>query len=516
MKKLTALLLVMVMSMSVFCACGKNATESGSSNQEEKQTSGGSVIVGITNDMDSLDPHKAVAAGTLEVLYNVFDGLVKVDSDGTMQPAIAESYEVSEDATSITFVLRDDVYFHNGDKVEAEDVIYSLKRVAGLLDESDDTIKLITAFSIISDITESTTEDGKSQIVVSLSEPNSELIYYFNTAIIPADYEDQETAPVGAGPFKFVSYSPMEEIVLEKNNDYYGTKAYLDQVTFKIYSSTDDAFMELLSGSVDIYPYLSVDEADQLEGTMNIISGAQSLVQGLYLNNADPLLSDVRVRQAINYAIDREELDLLLTGGYSSLLETCMFPTFKDYYNDDTTTYYTHDVDKARELLTEAGYPDGIDITITIPSNYQFHVSTGEVLVSQLAEAGINATIEQVDWSTWLSDVYVGENYQTTIIGLDATMAPGDVLARYQSTHEKNFVNYENEEYDAAYTEALNAVDLETKAAAYKKCQQLLTEDAASAFLMAPSLTVAINPKLGGYTFYPIYFMDMSKVYWIE
>ena len=513
MKKHLFFSMLLILAMAVLCGCGD------STKSEKESTgassSGGSVIVGITNDMDSLDPHKAVAAGTREVLYNIFEGLVKADENGVMQPAIASEYAISEDALTYTFTLRDGVKFHNGEEVTAEDVIYSLNRAAGFLDDAEE-IKVVSAFSIISDITEQTAEDGSTQIVVTLSEPNTELIYYFDSAIIPADYADQETAPVGTGPFKFVSYSAMESVVLEKNEDYYGTPAYLDEVTFQIYASVDDAFTELLAGSIDIFPYISYDQSVQLTDNYNIEVGQQSLAEGLYLNNEDEVLSDVRVRQALSYAIDFEEIDEIVTGGVSAELKTAMFPTFKEYYNEETESYYEHDAEKAKELLAEAGYEDGLDLEITIPNNYQLHVSIAEILVDQLKDAGINATIKEVDWSTWLQDVYADRNYQATVIALDATLAPGNVLRYYYSESSSCFTNFNDADFDALYESAVNAVDQDEKVDLYKEAQLYLTENAASTYIMCPSIMVAVSKDLEGYTFYPIYVQDMSKVHFVE
>lgn len=504
MKKHTFAILLLVMISVVLCGCGGGTKEK--EKKDADQTSGGTVVVGITNDMDSLDPHKAVAAGTGEVLYNIFDGLVKADENGVMQPALASEFAISEDALTYTFKLRDGVKFHNGKEVTADDVIYSIKRVAGMLDEKD--IKVISAFSVIKDITAGS--DGK-EVVVSLSEPNTELIYYFNTAIIPADYDGQESSPVGAGPFKFVSYSPMESVVVERFDDYYGEKPALDGATFKIYASVDDAFMELLAGGIDIFPYLSYDQTQQLGEEYTIETGQQSLAEGLYLNNEYEPLSDVRVRQALSYAVDFEEIDKVVTGGVSHTLKTAMFPTFKEYYDDTTESYYPHDTEKAKALLKDAGYED-LALEITIPNNYQLHISIAEILVDQLAKAGIKATVKQVDWSTWLSDVYAGHNYQATVIALDATMAPADVLRYYRSGHRSNFVNFNHDEFDKLYDSALAAVDQEEKVKLYKQCENYLTENAASVYLMSPSIMVAVSSKLEGYTFYPIYVQDLSRI----
>ena len=140
-------------------------------------------------------------------------------------------------------------------------------------------------------------------------------------------------------------------------------------------------------------------------------------------------------------------------------------------------------------------------------------VKTGQVIVSQLAKVGIKAEIQLVDWSTWLSDVYVGRDHDATIIGLDAQMAPSDVMRFYPTESGKNFMNYSNAQFDEVFAKAKAAVDENEKAELYKQCEKILTEDAAAAYIQSPAQLVAVNPKLGGYTFYPIYVQDMSSVY---
>ena len=278
------------------------AVLSGCSGGRQEEPSDG-IIVGITQDLDSLDPHKAVAAGTKEVLYNIFEGLVKPDKDGNLIPAVAESYDISPDGKEYTFVLRDGVKFHNGDTVTAEDVIYSLKRCSGLLTPADPGVVVEAAFSVISDIVKA---DEKT-IQVILDEPNTELMGYFTCSIIPEDYTEQDTKPVGTGPYCFESYTPLTSLVITKNEDYYGEgKAQIDRVTFKISANTDAAFMELMAGAIDIFPYLTQEQASQLESKYTILEGSMNLVQALFLNHASEPFDDPLVRQALCYATDRQ------------------------------------------------------------------------------------------------------------------------------------------------------------------------------------------------------------------
>lgn len=506
MKKLLLFMMLLVNAVAL-CAC-KGDTEKPQNNDGGVKY-GGEIVVGITQDLDSLDPHKAVAAGTKEVLYNIFEGLIKVDKDGNFIPAVAESYEISQDSMKYSFKLRPNVKFHNGKTVTAEDVIYSLKRVAGMLETSDPEVPVVSAFSIISEINKTT--DG---IEVVLKEPNSELIGFFTSSIIPCDYDNQAKAPVGTGPFKFVSYEPLVSFIVEKNNDYYvnGTP-YLDKVTFRITSGNDAAFLELMAGSIDIFPYLTNEQAVQLNGKFDIESGTMNLVQALFLNNKVKPFDDPKVRQAICYALDRNEIINVVAGGKGEIVGTNMFPSFSKYYDASLTSTYNTDIEKAKQLLADAGYPDGISFTISVPSNYDFHVKTSQVIVSQLAKAGINAEIKLVEWASWLSDIYAGRDYEATVVGLDSQLAPSDVLRFYPSTSSKNFVNYSNPKFDEVYEKAKKAVDENEKAAYYRELEGILTADAASAYIQSPAQLVAINPKLGGYTFYPIYVQDMSCIY---
>ncbi len=501
MKKFLFAALLILVSAAVLIGCKKGGT---------KKTKG-SVVVGITQDLDSLDPHKAVAAGTKEVLYNIFEGLVKPDRDGNLVPAVAESYKISEDGMTYTFVLRKGVKFHNGKEVTAEDVIYSLKRCAGMLETSDPEVQVVAALSVISDIT-TRNENGVDTITVSLKEPNTELIGYLTCSIIPKDYTEQAKKPVGTGPFRFVSYTPMTSLVMEKNQDYYGNKAYLDKVTFAISESTDAAFLKLQAEQIDIFPYLTSDQAAQLKDSFNIEVGEMSLVQALFLNNKVKPFDSKEVRQAMCLAVDRDDILAILNDGAGKKIGSGVYAGFGAYFNDSCTNTYGYNVEKAKELLAKAGYPDGFTFTCVVPSNYSYHVQTAQVIASQLQKVGITMKIQMIEWASWLSDVYQGHNFEATIIGLDSQLAPSDILKYYIGGTKKNFINYESEEFDRLYNEAIATTDQAKKKELYDRAQKCLADDAASVFLQSPSLMVAVSKSLTGYTFYPVYVQDMSTI----
>ncbi|MBP3568168.1 MAG: ABC transporter substrate-binding protein [Lachnospiraceae bacterium] len=514
MKRKLLLALLLFSMTTALCAC-KGGTDKGDTPGDISSgtpANGGEIVVGITQDLDSLDPHIAVAAGTDEVLFNIFEGLIKPDKDGNFVEAVAEKYVISEDAMTYTFTLRENVKFHNGDTVTVDDVVYSLKRCAGLLDVQDPNVLVDSALS--RSIKEIVVVDSKT-VELKLHAANTELLPYLTCAIIPCDYDAQATSPVGTGPFKFVSYAPLESFIIEKNADYYGTPAYLDKVTFKIYANSDAAFLELMAGNVHIFPYLTDEQATQLSDKYSIEVGTMNLVQALFLNNGVAPFDDVRVRTAICHAVNRQEILDMLSGGRGTIINSGMTPGLASYYNNDVAGY-SYSVEKAKQLLADAGYADGLEITITVPSNYQYHMDTAQVIVEQLKKVGVTAKIEPVEWATWLSDVYKGRDYQATVVGLDFNLAPSDVVKRYQSTASNNFVNYVNEAYDTTFAKALAAVDEQEKIAAYKELQKLLFDDAASVYIQDPALLTAVSKELGGYTFYPVYVQDMSLVYFVK
>lgn len=521
MKKIRQILLVVtaLVVVGAFAACGQaNPTPTTSGGEGESQaaaetTAGGStstnsensnsVVVGMSQELDSLDPHSAEGAGTREVLFNLFEGLIKPTASGELEPAVASDYEVAEDAASITFTLRDGITFSDGTPVTVEDVKYSLDRYADVQGSG----------SAFSDYKETVLVDDKT-VQVNLTQPNSEFIFGLTCAIIPESNDaNVATAPIGTGPFKFVSCEPGEALVVEKNENYWKEGLpYLDEVTFKLVDDADMAVSQLTAGTIDIYQHLTADQASTVGDGFDILEGSEKMVQALFLNNAQAPFDDVRVRQAICYAIDRDMVNDMVFEGRSHLLGTNMIPSYEKYYNADTENVYARDIEKAKALLEEAGQT-GLTFTIKVPNNYQPHIDTAQVLVENLKEAGINAEIDLIDWTSWLSDVYTDRNYQSTVIAVDNRfLAPSTWFNKNISTGDNNFTNYSNPEFDAEYEAALAEIDTDKKVEHYFKLQEILTADAASAYIEDPAVLVAVNSKLEGYEFYPISAQDMSLV----
>ncbi|MBQ8974948.1 MAG: ABC transporter substrate-binding protein [Oscillospiraceae bacterium] len=519
-KRILALFLCALLVTGVLGGCSSatkpnNAdSNTGNSSLAENNNSAGhanEITVGIAQDLgDSLDPYQMAAAGTREVMFNVYEGLVKTDSDGNLNEAVASEYSISDDGLTYTFTLREGVKFHNGQTVTAEDVLYSFDTCAA----TDVDTSLVAALSNVADKTVS--DDGK--IVVTLSERDNNFITYVSSVyIVPRDYADQSTAPVGTGPFKFVSRSVQQNIILDKNEDYYGTPAKLDRVTYKIYANATALVTALDSGSIDLVSHLTSDQAAGLSGEYEVLEGTMNLVQALYLNNAVAPFDNELVRQALCYAIDVDGLLALTSDGHGTKVGSSMYPNFGKYFDASLADKYGYDPDKAKELLTQAGYANGFSFKITVPSNYTPHVQTAEAICEQLATVGVTASLDLVEWDTWLERVYSNRQFETTVIGFDASSMTADaMLARWMSGSSKNMINYSNPDYDSVMAKAQASTDDGEQTALYKQALEILADTAANVYIQDMADFVAIKTNLKGYEFYPIYVMDMSTLYWAD
>ena len=505
-----ALAFLLAALLLTLAACGKHeGGKEPDAGADAGRAGENSLVIGVAQDLDeSLDPHYAVAAGTREVMFNVFEGLLKPDRNGNLVPAIAESVNVEENGTVVKITLRSGVKFHNGATVTMRDVWYSLDRVRGA-DGKEALLPALTAIDTVE-------TPSDAELVLRLAEAQPELTSYLTFAIIPADYTEQATKPVGTGPYRFVERVVLERVVLERFDDYWGEKASIERVTFRVIENAEGLLLGLQSGALDLVNHLTVTQAASVDKTkFDLEEGTMNLVQALYLNNAVKPFDDVRVRQALCYGVDRNEILSLAFDGRGTLLGSSMYPAFTKYFDDSLTNYYTYDPAKAKELLAEAGYPDGFEMKITVPSNYQPHMDTAEVLVQLLGKIGVKAKIEPVEWSVWVDRVYTKRDFESTVIGVDASsMTARAMLERFVSDYGKNFINYKNDEYDRLFAEAQNTFDDAQQTAVYKKMERNLTENAASLYIQDLADMVAVRKGLTGLRFYPVYVLDVAALSW--
>lgn len=502
---------VFAVSTMLLAGCASNSsTESNNGNStsgtnttntqetEETAKSGGVVRIAVATEVDNLDPYQSAATDTSSMMDNVFDGLLDTDETGELIPNLAKSYAISEDNLTYTFSLQEGVKFHDGSDFTAEDVVYSYSKLAGL--ETGEPMS--SKFAVV----EAVEAKSDYEVTVTLKEVDSSFLARNIVAIVPSDYEEQSTKPIGAGPFKFKEYKAGQELVLVKNEDYYleGKVPKVDEVQFKMMPDAQSSILAMQAGEIDVLPGVSEQGLQQLGDSVEVVSGPQNMVQLMALNNSFGPLQDVRVRQAINYAVDKDVIINTVAEGKATKLGSNFSPAMDFYFEKGLEDYYSPNIEKAKELLAEAGYADGFDLQLTVPSDYQFHVDTAQMLANQLKEININVEIEPIEFSTWLERVYTNAEYESTVISFTGKLDPFEVVGRFVSTYPKNFMKFNDSTFDEVIAKAIKETDENAKAELYKEAQRILTEQAASVFIMDPNRSIAMANGLTGFKMYPV------------
>lgn len=265
--------------------------------------------------------------------------------------------------------------------------------------------------------------------------------------------------------------------------------------------------------TLDMVVHLPNTLLGEVENEFTVHQNTMNIVQALYLNNAVEPFDNELVRQAMYYAIDVDEIIEFVCSGAGVATGTSMYPAQSKYFMPELAENYQKDVEKAKELLAQAGYPDGFTMTITAPSNYAQHMDTAMVLIEQLKAVGITAELIPVEWQSWVDDVYRGRNYQSTVCGIAADdMTAREMLVRYMSDNRKNFIAFSDPEYDEVMAQAMASTDDAEQTALYKRAQEILNERAASLWLQDACELVVMNPELEGFTFYRTYVIDMAAI----
>jgi peptide/nickel transport system substrate-binding protein len=512
-----AALPALLVLLSLFAACSRNREPERSGGKAEifigpaeTPLEGGELRFGLTTEPATLDPlNPANTADGRSILFNVFEGLVKPDSQGRLLPAAAESWTLEEEGRVYVFSLREGLLFHDGKPVTPEDVKFTLDAAARAGFEGFTRIENVETV-------------GSRIIRVSLKEPDPDFLPYITVGIVPENNPDREKNAVGTGPFKIESYTAQQSLVLAKNSAYWQPGLpHLDKVTCVFLANSEALLLGLRGGSIDAAG-ITGSVFHQLDpARFDAFSYPSASVQVLALNNAVKPFDDLRVRRALNYGVDIREIIDTAFYGEGEPSGSPLIPGLGQYYESSLKDPYPFDPEKARSLLTEAGYGPGgrkLSLEIAVASNYTMHIDTAQVIVRQLEGIGVSAAIKLVEWGAWLSGVYQDRNYQATIISLDAVnVSPRSFLARYLSGGGSNFMNFNNAEYDRVYHEALTQANEAARAGLYREAQRIISENAAGVYLQ-DILGFRVFPKgrFRGVLSYPLYVIDFAPVYRIQ
>src|SRR5208337_4658197 len=466
-----------------------------------------SVTIGMVLEPPGLDPTTAPAAAIGEVThYNIFEGLTKINEDFSVTPLLADKWDFSPDLKTLTFTLKPNVKFQDGEPFSSKDVKFSFERFAA----KDSTNKDKGFFASIETID---TPDPMT-VVLKFKEPSFEALFHLgmNTAVILDEKSatNEATNPVGTGPYKLASWTRGASLTLDKWDGYRDPgKIAIVHAAFRFISDPSAAVAAMLAGDVDDFPvfanYQAIDQF-KTDPRFQVLIGGTEGKTILAMNNKKKPLDDLKVRQAIAYAIDRKAIIDGAENGLGAPIGSHLTPNDPGYV--DLTGMYPHDPAKAKELLKEAGVTTPLDLGLILPPP-PYARQGGQIIAAELAEVGINAKIQEVEWAQWLSGVYKDHNYDLTIISHVERLDMG-IYA-----NPNYYFQYDSPAFQAIYAKVTSVPDLEAYKAALVEAQKKIAEDCVNAFLFQLANVTIANAKLEGvWKNAPIFVNDLSAMSW--
>ena len=453
-KRIFALFLSALLLATVLCACGDGKPEEdasgfgsdGTSSSGEAVT-GGELVVGISQDLgDSLDPYQMAAAGTREVLFNVFEGLIKADYTGDYVPAVASDYTVSEDGLTYTFPLREGVLFHNGDAVTPEDVVYSFETCAATSNETD----LIAALSVIQNIA----VEGNS-VVITLSEADTNFISYAAMVhIVPDDYTEQATAPVGTGPY-LLSQTESDAWLVANQTWWRGSSQPTDRIALVEAADQDTMLYRFTSRDVQLITTdLTGTSPISVTGNVSYQDTDTTIFQYIGCNVARQPLDDPAFRRALSIAVNRSRIVSAFLSGHGDAAQFPVSPSSPLYPAELERSYSRDDLTAALGL---SSYTSSRTLTLLVNEENSFKTSVANFLAESFTSAGIAVSVKVLPWEEYTAalaagnfDLYYGEVRLSADWDLSALLSTGGAL---------NYGGWSNETTDRLLTAFASAGD---------------------------------------------------------
>ncbi len=497
--------------------------------EAQAQTPPNVLVVGQIAEPKSLDPSTVTAVNDFRILMNLYDGLVRY-KDGTLEvePGLAESWTISEDGLTYSFTLRDGIAFHDGSPLNAEAVKFTFDR---MLDENHpyhDTgpFPLSFFFSAIDSVE---AKDDRT-VVFTLNEPYapflSNLAYPTGLIVSPAAVaqhgKDFGRNPSGTGPFQFAEWESNAKVVAVRNDAYWDGAPSLEAVVFRPITDANTRVAEMLSGGIDLMVEVPPDNVATFAGdaTYAVHEQAGPHVWFLILNAKEGPFADKRVRQAVNYAIDKQSLVDNVLQGTAQVAAGPTPPAFSWAYNENLQPY-PHDPDKARELIKDAG-AEGATLTFYVTeggSGMLDPVPMGTAIQADLAEVGLDVEIETYEWNTFLGKVNPGLEGEADMAEMAWMTNDPDTLPylalRTGAFPEKGGFNsgyYSNPKVDELLEAARRSTDQAERAKLYKEMQEIVQEDAPWAFIANWKQNAVTSDRVSGFKLQPSFFLLLGGV----
>lgn len=480
-----------------------NSAKSADVSQEKKEAAAteerDSLIFSISSEPTSLDPAQTKDTISYLVVYQLFDTLVREEPDGTIAPALAESWEFDDSGMELTMKIREGVKFHNGETMTTEDVAWSMNRaiassytsaVSNTMDRMevvDDThVKLFL----------------KEPYVAVLSCLTSANLAIVNKKAAEEAGDDFAKNPVGSGPYQYVGWSTGEKIEMASFDDYWRGAPAISDLTFKIHTDKSTAAIALEKGEVDVLYFPNTSDKQHLDSLPNVTwaDGMASTLWYVAFNNREGVFADQRLREAVCYALDRDSIILGGADGLGLPTESCI-PMSTEFYNPDFKGY-EQDLDKAKQLMAEAGYADGLNITMKTNQSSQYSKPT-EIIQAQLAEIGINVNIELMERAAYLESTQTDCDYEMTFYVITNNISDPDYICtrRFHTSMEgggNNFTLHRIEGLDALIDEARGEKDKDKRQALYDEINEKIYENAVIMPLYQGMTFIAYNSELNG------------------
>ena len=512
-QKFFALALALVLALGM-TACGGSDSDAkppagseSTGTSSDKDGAAEQLIVLTGSDASTFDPHFCTDSATEIFNKNMYNNLVCFNSAMELQPELAEEWSISDDGMTWTFKLRQDVRFHDGTPFNAEAVKKTFERV---LDEANGSprrsvLVAISDIEAVDDYTVAITTDVQTgALLQQLAHPVAAII---SPEALETYGDDYSQHPVGTGPYKFVEWKVGEELVLERNTDYFGGAPSVEKLLFRVVPEDATRALLLQSNQADVAMRLPVTEIERLKQQPDITISESDTVMTMYiaLNNGKGALQDVRVRQALNYAVDKDVIVDDILDGMAAVADS---PISLDTWGHADTMTYPLDVEKAKALLAEAGYPDGIDLELWTPvGRYLMDVQVSENLQAQWAKAGINVNIRQWEFQALMEEIKKGE-FEMILLGWSPSTGDADqglypVFHSSQFPPNSNRAFYDNKEVDALMEQAKKEIDSDKRAELYKQAQEIIMDEAAWTFLYYPKQALAYRSNISGIEILP-------------